>query len=67
MIDAVPSRNGQQLILAGNRDNNGPLAQIYDVASQKWTATPNLPGMSSMANYKRGNVGAALDPRTGLV
>ncbi|KAF9337901.1 hypothetical protein BG006_001888 [Podila minutissima] len=67
MIDAVPSQNGQQMILVGNRDNIGPLAHIYDIATQTWTATPNLPGMNNMANYKRGNVGAALDPRTGLV
>lgn len=67
MIDAVPSQNGQQMILVGNRDNNGPLAHIYDIATQSWTATPNLPGMDSMTDYKRGNVGAALDPRTGLV
>ncbi|KAG0022046.1 hypothetical protein BGZ81_008704 [Podila clonocystis] len=67
MIDGVPSRNGKQMILAGNRDTNGPLAQIYDTETKSWTATPNLPGMNSMADYKRGNVGAALDRVTGLV
>ncbi|KAG0086762.1 hypothetical protein BGZ93_011338 [Podila epicladia] len=67
MIDAVPSQSGQQMIFAGNRDNHGPLAHIYDIVTQSWTATPNLPGMKSMVNYKRSNVGAALDPRTGLV
>lgn len=67
MIDAVPSRNGQQMILAGNRDNIGPLAHIYDLATKSWITTPNLPNMSSMTGYKRGNVGAALDPWTGLV
>lgn len=67
MVDSVPSRNGQQMILAGNRDNIGPLANIYDLATKSWITTPNLPGMSSMTGYKRGNVGAALDPRTGLV
>ncbi|KAF9210670.1 hypothetical protein BGZ59_009121, partial [Podila verticillata] len=67
MIDSVPSYDGQQMILAGNRDNNGPLAHIYDLATKNWITTPNLPGMSSMTGYKRGNVGAALDPRSGLV
>ncbi|KAG0031411.1 hypothetical protein BGZ82_006986 [Podila clonocystis] len=67
MVDGVPSRNGKQMILAGNRDNIGPLAHIYDIETKSWTATPNLPGMNSMVDYKRGNVGAALDRVTGLV
>ncbi|KAG0336388.1 hypothetical protein BG004_008076 [Podila humilis] len=68
MIDAVPSQSGKQLILAGNRDNLGTLAQIYDINTSGWTPAPNLPGYNNgMTGYKRGNVGAALDPVTGLV
>ncbi|KAF9089145.1 hypothetical protein BGX27_002547 [Mortierella sp. AM989] len=66
MIDAVPSGNGKQFILGGNRDNNGALSYIYDVASAQWITAPDLPGVN-MANYKRGNVGVALNKDTGLV
>ncbi|KAI1320488.1 hypothetical protein EDD11_000873 [Mortierella claussenii] len=67
MITAVPSLNGKQFIIGGNRDNIGPLAYIYDIASATWDTTPNLPGMTSMSSYKRGNVGMSLDYATGMV
>ncbi|KAF9897714.1 hypothetical protein BX616_005107 [Lobosporangium transversale] len=67
MVEATPSMNGEQLILGGNRDIDGPLSYIYDVAHAKWTITPTLPGMSTMTGYKRSNVGMALDRHTGLV
>ncbi|KAF9428320.1 hypothetical protein BGZ94_002792 [Podila epigama] len=69
MVDCIPTRDGRQLILAGNRDNEGALAHIYDIEGKTWTTTPNLPGFESngMTGYKRANLGGALDPRTGLV
>ncbi|KAF8923426.1 hypothetical protein EDD21DRAFT_391604 [Dissophora ornata] len=67
MIDAVPSKDGKQFIIGGNRDNLGTLAYIYDIASAQWSSTPNLPGMITMTGYKRGNVGMSLDRNTGLV
>ncbi|KAF9990810.1 hypothetical protein BGZ75_009501 [Mortierella antarctica] len=67
MIDAVPSRNGTQLILGGNRGNLGTVARIYDVAKNKWAPAPFYPNMGDMTGYKRTNVGMALDRSTGLV
>ncbi|KAG0012782.1 hypothetical protein BGZ82_002425 [Podila clonocystis] len=68
MLSATPSKSGKQIIFGGNRDYPGTLSYIYDVTSRKWTTTPNIPGMeTSMAGYKRSNIGLQLDPLTGLV
>ncbi|KAF9430683.1 hypothetical protein BGZ76_000744 [Entomortierella beljakovae] len=68
MIDAVPSREGRQFIIGGNRDNNGALSHIYDISSAKWFSTPDLPGLeNNMVDYKRGNVGMTMDTSTGFV
>lgn len=68
MISATPSQSGKQIVFGGNRGHPGTLSYIYDIASGNWTTTPNIPGMeSSMAGYKRGNIGMQLDPFTGLV
>lgn len=68
MLSATPSQNGKQIVFGGNRDYLGTLSYIYDIASRNWTTTPNIPGMeSSMAGYKRSNIGMQLDPFTGLV
>ncbi|KAF9180418.1 hypothetical protein BGZ51_001198 [Haplosporangium sp. Z 767] len=68
IITGVPSRNGEQFIIGGNRDNNGKLAHIYDVKTDQWIPTPDVPGVPDyMAEYKRGNVGMSLDPNTGMI
>ncbi|KAF9278033.1 hypothetical protein BGZ74_003182, partial [Mortierella antarctica] len=68
MLSATSSKNGKQIVFGGNRDYLGTLSYIYDVPSRSWTTTPNIPGMeSSMAGYKRSNIGMQLDPITGLV
>ncbi|KAF8950044.1 hypothetical protein BGZ52_003967 [Haplosporangium bisporale] len=68
MLSATPSQSGKQIVFGGNRDYPGTLSYIYDIASRNWTTTPNIPGMeSSMAGYKRSNIGMQLDPVTGLV
>lgn len=68
MLSATSSKSGKQIVFGGNRDYLGTLSYIYDVPSRSWTTTPNIPGMeSSMAGYKRSNIGMQLDPITGLV
>ncbi|KAF9307634.1 hypothetical protein BG003_000426 [Podila horticola] len=68
MLSATPSKSGKQIVFGGNRDYLGTLSYIYDVTSRNWTTTPNIPGMeTSMAGYKRSNIGMQLDPLTGLV
>ncbi|KAG0258338.1 hypothetical protein BG011_003362 [Mortierella polycephala] len=67
-ITAVSSRSGEQFIIGGNRDNNGKLAHIYDVKSDQWIPTPDIPGVPDyMAEYKRGNVGMSIDPNSGMI
>ncbi|KAG0218692.1 hypothetical protein B0O80DRAFT_447200 [Mortierella sp. GBAus27b] len=67
-IDAAPSKDGRQFILGGNRDNFGPLSYIYNIGTQDWTRAPDLPPLQGkMDQYKRTNIGMALDPYTGLV
>ncbi|KAF9322784.1 hypothetical protein BG006_002064 [Podila minutissima] len=68
MLSATSSKSGKQIVFGGNRDYLGTLSYIYDVTSRSWTTTPNIPGMeTSMAGYKRSNIGMQLDPTTGLV
>ena len=67
MVDAVPSRDGTQLILGGNRDKSGTIGLIYDVATQAWSPAPFYPNMGTMIGYKRTNVGMSLDRSTGHV
>ncbi|CAO3572750.1 unnamed protein product [Mortierella alpina] len=67
MVDALPSRNGTQFILGGNRGNSGPVARIFDVATNMWSLAPLYPTWRDMIGYKRTNVGMALDRSTGQV
>ncbi|KAF9955726.1 hypothetical protein BGZ70_010137, partial [Mortierella alpina] len=67
MIEGIPSRNGTQFILGGNRGNSGTVARIFDVATNKWAPAPFYPSLGGMIGYKRTNVGMALDRSTGLV
>ncbi|KAG0050757.1 hypothetical protein BGZ83_004473 [Gryganskiella cystojenkinii] len=68
MIEAAPSQTGQQMVLGGNRDHNGPLSYIYDINTKAWIVSPNIPSMpTGMSTYKRSNVGVDLDRSTGLV
>ncbi|KAF9566639.1 hypothetical protein EC968_003688 [Mortierella alpina] len=67
MVDAVPSRNGTQFILGGNRNNAGVISRVYDVASSRWDLGPYYPTLGYMTGYKRTNVGMALDRSTGFV
>ncbi|KAF9930564.1 hypothetical protein FBU30_000353 [Linnemannia zychae] len=67
MIQAEPSLDGQHFVTGGNRDNLGALSHIYSIQSNTWITAPAQPNITSLAGYKRSNVGMALDRSSGLM
>lgn len=67
MVQAEPSKFGRHFVTGGNRDNLGTLSHIYSIDTGDWTAAPTFPDLPKPAEYKRNNVGMALDRVTGLI